>query len=89
MKVKIHALFQYLLDSAMAEPEAIVGFSLSDSPRLGAFLADLDPDLPLDWNGRDFRGLPELRDHVRAQAGLMQTNAADDVLITAGAAEAN
>jgi aspartate/methionine/tyrosine aminotransferase len=89
MKVKIHTLFQYLLDSAMAEPEAIVGFSLSASPRLGAFLADLDPDLPLDWNGRDFRGLPELRDHVRAQAGLMQTNAADDVLITAGAAEAN
>jgi len=86
MKVKIHTLFQYLLESAHAEPEAIVGFSLSESPRLGAFLDDLDPQMKLDWNSRDFRGLPELRAHVARQAELDEP---DHVLITAGAAEAN
>ena len=70
LKVKIHTLFQYLLETTEAAPEAIVGFSLSASPRLGDYLDDLDPNLSLDWNGRDFRGLPELRDHVLAQAGL-------------------
>jgi len=89
MKVRIHKLFDYLLETTTQEPEAIVGFSLSESPRLGDFLADLDPDLPLDWNGRSFRGLPELRGHVIAQAGLEGTCSPDDVLITAGAAEAN
>lgn len=89
MKVKIHTLFEYLLETTEAEPECILGFSLARSPRLGAFLADLDPDLPLDWNGRDFRGLPELRDHVLAQAGLTERCTREDVLITAGAAEAN
>lgn len=89
MKVKIHTLFQYLLETTNAAPEAIVGFSLSGSPRLGDYLADLDPELSLDWNNRDFRGLPELRDHVLAQAGLSRVCTAQDVLITAGAAEAN
>ncbi len=89
MKVKIHDLFQYLLETTDAEPEAIVGFSLSGSPRLGDFLEDLDPDLSLDWNNRDFRGLPELRDHVLTHTGLRGMCTAKDVLITAGAAEAN
>ncbi len=89
MKVRIHKLFDYLLETTAQEPEAIVGFSLSESPRLGDFLADLDPDLPLDWNGRSFRGLPELRARVIAQAGLAGSCEPDDVLITAGAAEAN
>lgn len=89
MKVKIHSLFEYLLETTNAAPEAIVGFSLSPSPRLGDYLADLDPNQSLDWNGRDFRGLPELRDHVLAQAGLTGVLAPSDVLITAGAAEAN
>ena len=89
MKVRIHKLFEYLLETTSAEPEAIVGFSLSESPRLGEFLADLDPDMSLDWNGRSFTGLPELRAHVIAQAGLAGSASADDVLITAGAAEAN
>lgn len=70
-------------------PEAIVGFSLSEPPKLGDFLDQLDPDLPLDWNNRDFRGLPELRSHVLAQAGLDRICTPADVLITAGAAEAN
>lgn len=89
MKVKIHTLFQYLLETTDAAPEAIVGFSLSGSPVLGDYLADLDPEQSLDWNNRDFRGLPELRDHVLAQAGLAGKCAPADVLITAGAAEAN
>lgn len=89
MKVKIHRLFEYLLETTEQSPEAIVGFSLSASPTLGDYLSDLDPALSLDWNGRDFRGLPELRDHVLAQAGLAGQCTPQDVLITAGAAEAN
>ncbi|MEM6938764.1 MAG: aminotransferase class I/II-fold pyridoxal phosphate-dependent enzyme [Pseudomonadota bacterium] len=89
MKVKIHKLFQSLLESAAAAPEAIVGFSLSASPTLGAFIDELDPNLSLDWNGVDFRGLPDLRRHVLRQAGLSGRAKLEDVLITAGAAEAN
>lgn len=89
MKVKIHTLFEYLLETTEADPQAIVGFSLSQSPVLGDFLPDLDPNLSLDWNNRDFRGLPELREHVLAQAGLGGRCTPQDVLITAGAAEAN
>lgn len=89
MKVKIHTLFQYLLDTTEAEPEAFIGFSLSRSPRLGSFLEELDPDLSLDWNQKSFRGLPALRDRVLEQSGLTGVCDPDDVLITAGAAEAN
>ncbi len=89
MKVRIHKLFEYLLDTTDAAPEAFVGFSLSRSPRLRDFLADLDPDMSLDWNGVSFQGLPALRSHVIAQAGLAGRCTPDDVLITAGAAEAN
>ncbi|MFC3181534.1 aminotransferase class I/II-fold pyridoxal phosphate-dependent enzyme [Cypionkella sinensis] len=89
MKVKIHTLFQYLLETTEAAPEAIVGFSLSGSPKLGDYLDDLDPNQSLDWNGRDFRGLPDLREHVLAQARLTDICTPADVLITAGAAEAN
>ena len=88
MKVKIHTLFEYLLETTEADPEAFVCFSLSKSPVLGDYLADLDPDLSLDWNGRSFRGLPELRTHVLRQANLADSCDIDDVLITAGAAEA-
>lgn len=89
MKVKIHTLFQYLLDTTETDPEAFIGFSLSESPRLGTFLDALDPDLPLDWNQKSFRGLPALRSHVLDRAGLSDVCRPDDVLITAGAAEAN
>ena len=89
MKVKLHRLFEVLLESTSAEVEAIVGFSLSESPVLGDFLNDLDPAMSLDWNQRSFRGLPELRTHVLRPAGLEGVCQADDVLITAGAAEAN
>jgi aspartate/methionine/tyrosine aminotransferase len=86
VKVTIHKLFDYLLSTTSEVPDCVLGFSLSQSPRLGAFLA---PDLPLDWNGVSFQGLPALRDLVIAQAGLAGQCAPDDVLITAGAAEAN
>jgi aspartate/methionine/tyrosine aminotransferase len=89
MKVKIHTLFQYLLDTTQADPEAFIGFSLAESPKLGDFLDDLDPDMSLDWNLKSFRGLPELRQRVIDQAGLAGLCTEDDVLITAGAAEAN
>ena len=88
MKVKIHTLFEYLLETTAAAPEAVVGFSLSASPTLGSFLADLDPAMSLDWNGRDFRGLPELRTAVLDQASLAHLPDGA-VLVTAGAAEAN
>lgn len=90
MKVTIHKLFDYLLETAGVDPpESVLGFSLATSPRLGAFLGDLDPDLPLDWNGVSFQGLPALRQRVIDQAGLQGLCSADDVLITAGTAEAN
>jgi aspartate/methionine/tyrosine aminotransferase len=88
MKVTIHKLFDYLLETTAAEPpECFIGFSLARSPRLKDFLGDLDPELSLDWNGKSFLGLPVLRQRVLDQAGLDVP--LDSVLITAGAAEAN
>ena len=89
MKVEIHTLFQYLLNTTEANPEIQVGLSLSEPPRLGDYLDALDPEMSLDWNNRSFRGLPALREHVIARAGLEGICQLDDVLITAGAAEAN
>ncbi len=89
MKVTIHKLFDYLLETTASDPpECFIGFSLARSPRLKDFLADLDPDLSLDWNGKSFLGLPSLRQRVLDQAGLGHLSP-DTVLITAGAAEAN
>jgi aspartate/methionine/tyrosine aminotransferase len=88
MKVTIHKLFDYLLETtALDPPECFIGFSLARSPRLKDFLADLDPEMSLDWNGKSFLGLPALRQGVLDQAGLALDP--DSVLITAGAAEAN
>jgi aspartate/methionine/tyrosine aminotransferase len=89
MKVKIHTLFEYLLETTEAEPEAIVGYSLSQSPKLGEFMDDLDPELLLDWNSIDFRGLPALRGHILREAGLDGLCEPSDVFVTAGTAEAN
>jgi aspartate/methionine/tyrosine aminotransferase len=88
MKVTIHKLFDYLLETTAAEPpECFIGFSLARSPRLKEFLGDLDPELSLDWNGKSFLGLSALRQRVLDQAGLSLP--LDSVLISAGAAEAN
>ena len=88
MKATIHKLFDYLLETTASEPpECFIGFSMARSPRLKEFLADLDPELSLDWNGKSFLGLPALRQRVLDQAGLGPP--LDSVLITAGAAEAN
>ncbi len=88
MKVTIHKLFDYLLETtALDAPECFIGFSLARSPRLKDFLGDLDPEMSLDWNGKSFLGLPALRQRVLDQAGLGLP--LDSVLITAGAAEAN
>jgi hypothetical protein len=88
MKVTIHKLFDYLLETTSQDPpECFIGFSLARSPRLKDFLADLDPELSLDWNGKSFLGMPALRQRVLDQAGLALPP--DSVLITAGAAEAN
>ena len=88
-KVKIHTLFENLLETTEAAPEAFIGFSLAEPPTLGDYLGDLDPGLSLDWNNQSFRGLPALRRNVLARSGLAGHCAEDDVLITAGAAEAN
>lgn len=82
-------MFEYLLQTTACEPEAVIGFSQARSPALGEFLDELDPELKLDWNNRSFLGLPELRAHVLRQASLTVPLTADNVLITAGAAEAN
>ena len=89
MKVTIHKLFDYLLSTTTEVPDCVLGFSLSQSPTLADFMADLDPNLALDWNGLSFQGLPRLRERVLSQAGLSDICTPDDVLITAGAAEAN
>jgi hypothetical protein len=89
MHIKIHRLFELLLETTSAQPEAVLGFSLAESPNLSDFIADLDPNLSLDWSGKSFNGLPELRQHVLRHANLQYACHIDDVLITAGTAEAN
>lgn len=89
MYVQIHKLFEYLLQTTKARPEAVLGFSLAESPTLGNFLADLDPNLSLDWSNQSFQGMIALREHVLRQADLLDCCTIDDVLITAGTAEAN
>jgi hypothetical protein len=89
MKVESHKLFEYLLETTTVTPEAVLGYSLSSPPTLGAFLADLDPATPLDWTNQSFQGLPALREHVIDRAHLRGLCEPSDVLVTAGAAEAN
>jgi hypothetical protein len=88
MSVKIHKLFEYLLETSQ-KPEAVLGFSLTTPPTLSDYLAELNPKLSLDWSNESFQGLMALRAHVLRVTGLEQSNKPDDVLITAGAAEAN
>lgn len=89
MRVKPHKLFETFLAAMDAAPEASVVHSLAAPPRLGDFLAELDPDLSLDWSGQSFQGLPALRENVLARTAHGPACTVDDVLITAGTAEAN
>lgn len=89
MQVKPHKLFQHFMTALEAKPEASVVHSLAEPPVLGDFLDDLDPSQSLDWSGKSFYGMPELRQHVLHRTGTAQTCSIDNVLITAGAAEAN
>ena len=89
MKVEIHKLFEYLLETTESKPEAFLGFSLSDSPRLKDFLGELEPDTSLDWSGESFQGLFSLRENILESSNLVQVCSLDDVLVTAGTAEAN
>lgn len=89
MYVETHELFEQFQAALAQSPEASVVESLTESPRLRDFLAALDPDMSLDWSGESFQGLPRLREKVLQRAGIASTCAIDDVLITAGTAEAN
>lgn len=87
MHVEIHTLFKAFLSAHEANPRESVVYSMAAAPKLGDFLNDLDPNLLLDWSGKSFRGYPPLREKVVARGGFQV--GADDVLITAGTAEAN
>lgn len=89
MRVKIHKLFENFLAAHAARPQASVVHSLAQSPCLGDFLDELDPSLKLDWSGESFYGLPSLRNKVVERWGYAPACTADNVLITAGTAEAN
>lgn len=89
MRVKVHKLFENFVAALEAQPEASIVHSLAASPRLGDFLHDLDPDLSLDWSAQSFQGMRALREKILARLGYAPTCGIDDVLITAGTAEAN
>lgn len=89
MRVKVHKLFENFVAALGARPEASVVHSLAASPRLGDFLNDLDPGLSLDWSAQSFQGMPTLREKVVARMEYGPACGVDDVLITAGTAEAN
>ncbi len=88
-KVRKQALFDNLLRSVDQGLESFLGYSQAEALTLDDFKDDLNSNISLDWNGVSFQGLPLLRDHILFQADLKSRCKIDDVLITAGAAEAN
>jgi len=89
MQVKMQKLLKNFMIALDSQPQASVVHSLAAPPTLGDFLDDLDPKLSLDWSAESFQGLPALREKVLARMGYAAACNADDILITAGAAEAN
>ncbi|WP_349657286.1 pyridoxal phosphate-dependent aminotransferase [Xanthomonas sp. 10-10] len=89
MPVPSNSFWEQWLTAHRAKPDACVTYSLSPSPPLQRYLAHLDPAQSLDWTGEDYQGLPLLRERVLAQYGYASTCGLQDVLITAGAQEAN
>jgi aspartate/methionine/tyrosine aminotransferase len=89
MHVEIHNLFEQFQAALARGPAASIVDSLTEPPRLNDFLDALDPAMKLDWSGQSFQGMPGLRDKVLRRMGIADCCAIDDVLITAGTAEAN
>ena len=89
MRVKLHKLFADFQTALAAQPRFSIVDSLAASPRLGEFIDELDPELSLDWSAQSFQGMPSLREKVIARMGYAPQCSAEDVLITAGTAEAN
>jgi aspartate/methionine/tyrosine aminotransferase len=89
MRVETHQLFEQFQQALASAPEASVVGSLTEPPRLEAFLPLLDPTMSLDWSGQSFQGMPGLREKVLSRTGSHTSCGIGDVLITAGTAEAN
>lgn len=89
MRVTSHRLFNEFRNALSAQPHCSVVDSLTEAPPLADYLDKLDPGLRLDWSGQSFQGLPALRDKVIDVLGIGTECSADDLLITAGTAEAN
>lgn len=89
MRVDTYGFWQQFLNAHRAQPELMITLSLSPSPPLGEFLGELDPKLPLDWSDQDYQGLPRLREKVLERYGYAPVCSPADVMITAGAQEAN
>lgn len=87
MDVKINKLYETFLLAQDVGFDYGLTFALRSSPKLGEFLADLDPEVSLDWSGKSFWGLPELRQRV------IETQTydvpLDNVMACAGTQEAN
>lgn len=89
MRVETHKLFEFFQQALASAPEASVVASLTEPPRLEAFLSRLNPAMSLDWSGESFQGMPSLREKVLLRTGSHTRCGLEDVLITAGTAEAN
>jgi len=87
MDVKINKLYEIFLYAQEVGFDYAIVTSLRTSPKLKEFLEDLDPELPLDWSGQSFYGLPELRKQVVKTQDYHVSE--DDIMITAGTNEAN
>ena len=86
MDVKINKMYEMFLYAQEVGFDYGVTFSLRSPAKLGDFLADLDPELSLDWSGKSFYGLPELRQRVVETQGYDVP--LENVFITAGTNEA-
>ena len=86
MDVKINKMYEMFLYAQEVGFDYGVTFSLRSPAKLGDFLADLDPELSLDWSGKSFYGLPELRQRVIETQGYDVP--VENVMLPAGTNEA-
>lgn len=87
MDVKLNKLYEIFLHAQDVGFDYGLTWSLRRSPQLKEFLSDLDPRLSLDWSGKSFYGLPELRQRVIETQDYNVP--IENVLVTAGTNEAN